>query len=71
MLRTEMPITPGRNSAMRFWSAGIASLSDIKSSRTVSWPARRQAAATNAGPSGKGMMAVLSVFAETRRTLMA
>ena len=39
-------------------------------SSTASCPARPHAAATDARPSGKGRMAGLSLFAETRSTLM-
>ena len=43
--------------------------SNIKFSKTTSWPAFRHAAATQARPSGSGRMPLRSVFAETRRTL--
>jgi hypothetical protein len=44
--------------------------SNIRFSRTASWPARRVAAATSAAPSGRVGILIVSVLAEIRRTLM-
>ena len=71
MLRTEIPMTSGRNSSMQFLMADCVSPSNIRLSKITLWPARRVAAATNAGPSGSGRIFILSVFAEMRRTFIA
>jgi hypothetical protein len=70
MLRTEIPMTPGWNAAMESRMADSVSASNMRFTRSTSWPALRHAAATQARPNGSGTMLVFSVFAETRRTFI-
>jgi hypothetical protein len=70
MFRTDTPMRSGQKCSTENLTLEFGSASNIRFSRTTSWPALRVAAATPAAPKGSVGMLIASVLAEMSRTLM-
>lgn len=69
-LRTEMPTTSGENVSTAWLIAAAGFVSASRSTKAVSYPACRSAAATNDSPKGSTGMLIRSVLADSNSTFM-